>query len=209
MAGARELKKVELRRQLTDTATRMFIERGFDAVRVSDIATACGVTEKTVFNHFPTKESLLLDTWEATELALEAALLDAGTTPLAAAKSVLQADLAGVSNWLLASDDPADARRSMRAFAALLDSTPALRAHRNTLREALIDRAADALARRSGSVEPDPATRATAIALVGLWDIQSRSLSRNLAGPVANEGLGAAVAADVDAAAAALARGIA
>jgi Bacterial regulatory proteins, tetR family len=39
---------------------------GFDAVRVADIAMACGVSEKTVFNYFPTKESLVLDRLEIT-----------------------------------------------------------------------------------------------------------------------------------------------
>lgn len=59
--GLRERKKRLLRQRLSDTATEMFLERGFDAVRVSEIARACDVSEKTVFNHFPTKESLILD----------------------------------------------------------------------------------------------------------------------------------------------------
>ena len=46
-----------MRQQLSDTATDMFVQRGFDAVRVSEIAAACGVSEKTVSNYFRTKES--------------------------------------------------------------------------------------------------------------------------------------------------------
>jgi AcrR family transcriptional regulator len=60
-AGLRERKKRLMRQQLSDTATQMFLEHGFDGVRVSDIAEACGVSQKTVFNYFPTKESLILD----------------------------------------------------------------------------------------------------------------------------------------------------
>jgi AcrR family transcriptional regulator len=45
----------------------MFMERGFDAVRVAEVAEACGVSEKTVFNYFPTKESLILDRLDATD----------------------------------------------------------------------------------------------------------------------------------------------
>ena len=38
--GLRERKKRLMRQQLSDTATQMFMERGFDAVRVTDIAAA-------------------------------------------------------------------------------------------------------------------------------------------------------------------------
>ncbi|HTI27474.1 MAG TPA: helix-turn-helix domain-containing protein [Kutzneria sp.] len=42
----------------------MFVEHGFDAVRVAGVGEACGVSEKTVFNYFPSKEALLLDRLE-------------------------------------------------------------------------------------------------------------------------------------------------
>src|ERR1700735_485291 len=59
--GLRERKKALMRQLISDTATLMFLERGFDEVRVSEIAAACDVSEKTIYNYFPTKESLLLD----------------------------------------------------------------------------------------------------------------------------------------------------
>jgi len=74
--GLRERKKRLMRQQLSDTATQMFMDRGFDAVRVTEIAEACGVSEKTVFNYFPTKESLLLDRLEATVSSLRTGLAD-------------------------------------------------------------------------------------------------------------------------------------
>jgi AcrR family transcriptional regulator len=42
-------------------ATRLFVEQGFDAVRVADVAREAGVSSVTVFNHFPSKEDLFLD----------------------------------------------------------------------------------------------------------------------------------------------------
>src|SRR3982074_3960642 len=72
--GLRERKKRLMRQQLSDTATEMFVERGFDAVRVAEIAEACGVSEKTVFNYFPTKESLVLDRFDATMASLRTGL---------------------------------------------------------------------------------------------------------------------------------------
>src|SRR5690349_16879970 len=87
--GLREHKKRQTRRQLTDTATEMFLARGFDAVRVTEIAAACGVSEKTVFNYFPTKEALILDLPEATITALRAELSDPDLPPVQAALRIL------------------------------------------------------------------------------------------------------------------------
>ena len=51
----------QTRARILAVATRMFVEQGFDAVRVADVARAAGVSSVTVFNHFPSKEDLFLD----------------------------------------------------------------------------------------------------------------------------------------------------
>ena len=61
LEGLRELKKRETRQRISDVATEMFLARGFEAVTVTEVAAAAGVSEKTVYNYFPTKESLVLD----------------------------------------------------------------------------------------------------------------------------------------------------
>lgn len=50
--GLRERKKRLTREQISDVATLMFCERGFDNVRIAEIAAAVGVSEKTVYNYF-------------------------------------------------------------------------------------------------------------------------------------------------------------
>src|SRR6202795_2925587 len=105
--GLRERKKRLMRQQLSDTATRMFLERGFDAVRVSEVAEACGVSEKTVFNYFPTKESLVLDRLEAMVASLRTGLADAAVPPVQAALRILDRELSAMTGWLTGQDDPA------------------------------------------------------------------------------------------------------
>src|SRR3954449_805666 len=56
--GLRARKKRVARESIAGTARRLFAERGFDAVTVAEVAAAADVSEKTVFNHFPTKEDL-------------------------------------------------------------------------------------------------------------------------------------------------------
>jgi AcrR family transcriptional regulator len=57
--GLRERKKRETRETIARAAWKLFHRRGFDAVTVADVAAAAGVSEKTVFNYFPTKEDLV------------------------------------------------------------------------------------------------------------------------------------------------------
>ncbi|MFS0694597.1 TetR/AcrR family transcriptional regulator [Streptomyces nitrosporeus] len=59
--GLRERKKRRTRQQLSDVATGLFLERGFDAVTIAEIARAADVSVNTVYNYFPAKEDLFLD----------------------------------------------------------------------------------------------------------------------------------------------------
>ncbi|RSM73033.1 TetR/AcrR family transcriptional regulator [Kibdelosporangium aridum] len=52
------------RREILETARRLFRERGYAATTVPDVARAAGVSTKTVYLAFPTKRQLLLSVWD-------------------------------------------------------------------------------------------------------------------------------------------------
>jgi len=195
--GLRERKKRLMRQQLSDTATQMFLERGFDAVRVADVAEACGVSEKTVFNYFPTKESLILDRLEATMGSLRSGLAEPGISPVQAALRILDDELRAMTTWLAAQDDPVRASAAIRRFGALIRATPSLRAYQSDMMDQFVAVAAGILAGRAGMSADDPEPQIAATALLGLWRIQFQSLSRHLDGTRTPAQVHQAVTADV------------
>lgn len=59
--GLRERKKARTRRHIADAAARLFAERGYEQVAVTDVAREAEVSEQTVYNYFRTKEQLITD----------------------------------------------------------------------------------------------------------------------------------------------------
>ncbi|CAM5611557.1 TetR family transcriptional regulator [Streptomyces spiroverticillatus] len=60
MSGLRELKKQRTYEAISDAAVALFLERGFDAVSVAEVAAAAEVSKPTLFRYFPAKEDLAL-----------------------------------------------------------------------------------------------------------------------------------------------------
>jgi AcrR family transcriptional regulator len=194
--GLRERKKRLLRQQLSDTATRMFMERGFNAVRVIEVAEACGVSDKTVFNYFPTKEALVLDRLEGITAALRAGLAP-GIPPVEAALRILDSELTAMTAMLASRDDPAEAMAQMKRFGDLIHGTPLLRAYQSDMMDQFVTVASEILAARAQISPDDPEPQIAARALLGLWHVQAASLRRHLDGSRTPAQVHDAVAADV------------
>jgi AcrR family transcriptional regulator len=59
--GLRERKKQQTRRAISDAATQLFMDKGFDNTTLGEVAEAAGVSEPTVLNYFPAKTDLFFD----------------------------------------------------------------------------------------------------------------------------------------------------
>jgi AcrR family transcriptional regulator len=74
--GRRERKKRDTRERLLTAALALFVERGYAATSMDDIAARCDVARGTVFNYFARKEDLLLAWIETRRVVARQVLAD-------------------------------------------------------------------------------------------------------------------------------------
>ena len=84
--GLRERKKRATRDALARAGVELFVERGYDETTLAEIAEVAGVSTRTIFAYFPSKEDILFATMQTMRDALAQALADrpAGTDALTA-----------------------------------------------------------------------------------------------------------------------------
>ena len=63
--GKRETNKLQFREAILKASRRLFSSAGYDSVKMEDIAARAGVSRATLYNYFPSKESLLTGTLDA------------------------------------------------------------------------------------------------------------------------------------------------
>jgi AcrR family transcriptional regulator len=145
--GLRERKKREARQRISDVATRLFAQRGFEAVTVVEIAEAAGVAKATVTNYFPRKEDLLLDL----QAEAEQLLVDA-IRARPPGQSVVEAVRALMHRLLIQRHALSAAAPGMARFGHLMAESPALLSRAREQREYL----ESAVARRLTEETGDP-----------------------------------------------------
>ncbi|MEU5532650.1 TetR family transcriptional regulator [Streptomyces sp. NPDC020362] len=118
--GLRERKKQRMYQDVSDIAVRLFMERGFDAVSVAEVAAAAGISKPTLFRYFPAKEDLVLH--RIADHETEAARVAAGAAdPLDALRRNFLDGLERCDPVTGLNDHP-----QVLAFHSLLYGTPAL-----------------------------------------------------------------------------------
>jgi len=73
-AGLRERKRQQTRERLTRAAMALFLERGFEATTLDDIAAAADISRRSFFHYFESKEDVVFAWQEESTAALIAAV---------------------------------------------------------------------------------------------------------------------------------------
>ena len=168
--GRRERKKAATRRTIADAALGLFLERGYDAVGIREVATAADVAVTTLFAHFPSKEALVFERDADFERELVSAAADLGPgEPLIPA---LRRQVRAMVRYCSA---PGTA-----AVWTMIDATPALREYEELMRRRHAESLAAAIARMAGADRSVTACRAVARFVLDAYFV-ARSSDRPMA----------------------------
>ncbi|WP_326836515.1 helix-turn-helix domain-containing protein [Amycolatopsis rhabdoformis] len=62
--GLRERTRRAVRQDITEAAQRLFVEHGYEQTTMDDVAEAAGLSRRSLFRYFPTKEDLIVGKFE-------------------------------------------------------------------------------------------------------------------------------------------------
>jgi AcrR family transcriptional regulator len=202
--GLRERKRRMTRQLISDAATALFATRGFDNVKVSEVADRVGVSEKTIYNYFPTKESLVLDTADEAVERMARALRERGPE-----ESLTSAVVRAIKEDMARFDQaPEELTDFVPLFLGMIDSTPALRAAWLELHDRLANVAREELAAQAGIDPRDPEPMVAGRALAGLAEVSLESRTRRIREGLRGEALRRAADDDLERAARLLETGL-
>ncbi|MGC1548608.1 MAG: TetR/AcrR family transcriptional regulator [Rhodanobacter sp.] len=178
----RERKKQATRLAISDVATRLFIERGFDNVTVADIADAASVAKMTVFNYFPRKEDLFFDREDESRDLVRVALSERadGESPIDA--------LRNLAHELVKQKHPfAKFTAGTSSFWQTVKLSPALSDRARAMRDELVNELAEMIAASVDRPVSDPEARLVAALFVTTWCVAYvEGLSRYRSGSTNN-----------------------
>ncbi|MFF3645634.1 TetR/AcrR family transcriptional regulator [Streptomyces sp. NPDC002564] len=165
--GRRERKKAATRQKIADTALRLFLERGYEAVGIRDVAAEADVAVTTLFSHFASKEALVFEQDEDFEHRLAQAV-----TGRAQDESLIPALRHEIHALVrhCAADDASPVWR-------MIDASPALRKYEESMRLRHAESLATAIAAEPGAPRP------TVCRAIARFTVDAYSLAREEADP--------------------------
>ncbi|MEZ0096348.1 TetR/AcrR family transcriptional regulator [Streptacidiphilus sp. EB129] len=169
-SGRRERKKAATRQKIADTALRLFLERGFDAVGIRDVAAEADVAVTTVFSHFASKEALVFEQDEDFELRLTQAVT--GRAPHEPLIPALRREVQALVRHCTAD--------GATPIWRMIDASPALRQYEESMRLRHAEALATAIA-----ADLVLSQTTTACRTIARFVIDAHSLAREAADPQA------------------------
>lgn len=162
----RSRKRLATRQAISNAATRLFLERGFDHVTVDEIAAAADVGRMTVFNHFPRKEDMFFDRDEEGREALRAALRErvAGVSPVETLRLLAYRMVEEQRPYLRFSADS-------QGFVETIEGSETLKARARAIRNEIWQMVAVEMAASAGRQPEDPDAQLAAGLLSATWTV--------------------------------------
>ncbi|AVG14830.1 TetR family transcriptional regulator [Chromobacterium vaccinii] len=162
----RSRKRLATRQSISNAATRLFLERGFEHVTIDEIAAAADVGRMTVFNHFPRKEDMFFDRDEEGRAILAQALRERapGVSPIESLRRLAYRLLAEQSPYLRFSAES-------QGFIKTVEASETLKARARAIRDEIARAVAATLAECAGQEAPDPAADLAAHLLLAMWTV--------------------------------------
>jgi AcrR family transcriptional regulator len=162
----RSRKRLAMRQDISDAATRLFLARGFDHVTVDEIAEAADVGRMTVFNHFPRKEDMFFDRDEEGREMLRETLQqrDPDIAPIEALRLRAHRLIAGRSRYL-------EFSARSQGFIKTIEGSETLKARARAIRDELTHVVTVALAESVGREPTDPDAILAASLLLATWTV--------------------------------------
>ncbi len=172
----RSRKRLATRQSISNAATRLFLERGFDQVTVDEIAAAADVGRMTVFNHFPRKEDMFFDRDEEARETVRDALRrrDPQVTPLETLRLLAHRVVAEQRPYV-------EFSARSRDFVETIARSEALKARARAIRDETARLVAAALSGCVGRPPDDPGAQLAAGLLLATWSVAFLQAHRSFA----------------------------
>jgi AcrR family transcriptional regulator len=168
----RDEHKRRTRRALRDAALKLFAAKGYDTTTADDIAAEVGVSVRTFFRYFPTKENVLFFGQRAWLQSV---------AELCRSQPASMSGLEAMGATLIkAASDVERKRRALRLFERAVASSPTLRGISRDQQELHVTMMSEAIAARRGLSHADRVSILTASVGVSVY---RRALDTWLAGP--------------------------
>ncbi|WP_410574758.1 TetR family transcriptional regulator [Amycolatopsis sp. cmx-4-61] len=153
----RERTRRAVQREIGEAALALFVERGFDKTTIDDVAAAVGMSQRSVFRYFRTKEEILVG---KLDLIVDEILITLRERPL---DEPVWASLRRVFDVL---EDPAQPGGTASVLRVVLE-TPALLAVYLQKLQQIQETVVVALRERASYADDDPTPRALTAAAFG------------------------------------------